>query len=404
MSKGKDVVPLMRDGVSFEDWVEEIEFWKIVTSESHKPEQRGSKVFLSLGDDVKAKLRSFKAADLAGSDGLDKLMDKLKRFYGKNPKLQKFQAYEKFDVFKRDSSMGIIDFLNEWTARHEACKALKVELTDDTVLAYLLLKSANLNENQQTLVRSNLKDYSLEEMETKIRALCNEISTSSSDLTATHDNDDVAIKVEPVFHASGYTSGKQNKKFSGSSSSHHGNQRHFEREGGQLNPLDRWGFPKRCYKCGDPYHMASSNLCPARHQNKFGERKITLFANGITNAYLSDFMLETLYCGVLDCGCPDTVCGLSWLNQYLHKLGISVEKLDQCDSDREFRFGNGQTFKSVGLFKLPVNIGKQRVYIETDVINMNIPLLFSNSSRWPKLIRNWILEKVLAVCLVKTSS
>ena len=72
-------------------------------------------------------------------------------------------------------------------------------------------------------------------------------------------------------------------------------------------------------------------------------------------------MLETLYCGVLDCGCPDTVCGSDWLGQYLHKLVISVEELDRCDSEREFRFGNGQTYKSVGLYKLPVTIGKQRV-------------------------------------------
>ena len=57
-------------------------------------------------------------------------------------------------------------------------------------------------------------------------------------------------------------------------------------------------------------------------------------------------MLETLYCRVLDCGCPDTVCGLPWLNQYLHKLGISIDELDQCKSEREFRFGNGKTFKS----------------------------------------------------------
>ena len=118
-SKSKDAVPVMREGVSFEDWLEEIEHWKIVTSETIKPDQRGSKVFLSLPDDVKAKVRSFKAADLATDQGLALLIEKLKKFYGKNEKLQKFQAYEKFDTFKRSSCMGIIEFLNEWTARHE---------------------------------------------------------------------------------------------------------------------------------------------------------------------------------------------------------------------------------------------------------------------------------------------
>ena len=92
--------------------------------------------------------------------------------------------------------MNIIEYLNEWEARNEKCRSLKVEIKDDTVLAYLLLKRAILNEDQETLIRTTLADFTFDEMKTKIRAMCNQMHFSSG--TEPHQESlGLPIKVEP---------------------------------------------------------------------------------------------------------------------------------------------------------------------------------------------------------------
>ena len=49
------------------------------------------------------------------------------------------------------------------------------------------------------------------------------------------------------------------------------------------------------------------------------------------------------------------------------------------ESKKYFRFGEGVVFKSQGLVKIPVVIGRKKVTLETNVVDSHIPLLLSNN-------------------------
>ena len=97
--------------------------------------------------------------------------------------------------------MDIKDFLNEWERRYDKCKQKKATW-QDCVLAYKLLKAANLDQEKQSLIRATINALSLEEVKKQIRAVF--------DRTASHaaSNDDgsgnVFVKVEPTYYGENF--------------------------------------------------------------------------------------------------------------------------------------------------------------------------------------------------------
>ena len=412
MAKRYADVPKWNDGTSFEDFANDIEIWEMTVEGILKPEQLAGVVYLSLSDAVREKVRALKAKDMKHEKGLEVLMKKLKALYGKHEKLLKFLTYERFDTFIRPKEMNIIEYLNEWEARNDKCKSLNVQITDDTVLAYLLLKSANLNESQQTLIRTTLSDYTLAEMNEKIRAMCNQMhsaektdrSTGPSDLLG--DDNTLPIKVEPVQYAESshilYTrnsESSQQKVYSGKAlnrgnrGNHRGNYRgnYSQAHRGNnrktlvRNPPDRNGETMKCHICKAETHMV--NDCPdrgydivdyQRSYSRYNANNLTLFEQGIDTNYLDVFLEETLNCGVLDSGCPDNVCGNDWLNHYIDNLDhIKQKEVRWEQSCKTFKFG-GDVYESLGVAEIPAKLGSKSINIRTDVISLKIPLLMSS--------------------------
>ena len=157
--------------------------------------------------------------------------------------------------------------------------------------------------------------------------------------------------------------------------------------GGQrANPLDAIGEPLNKYSsCGSIMHMKFE--CPDREylqqlkspkKLSSNNRNITLFQQGVGSDCIDVFLEETLNCGVLDCGCPDNICGSDWSNHALDSLDhIKRKKVVWTKSSRTFMF-NG--YESLGLVEFPAMLGSKEINIRTDVISLKIPLLLSNNS------------------------
>ena len=96
---------------------------------------------------------------------------------------------------------------------------------------------------------------------------------------------------------------------------------------------------------------------------------------------LEGLLSESWNCAVLDCGASKTVCGKAWLKRYESSLPIhEYQKIQLTESSSVYRFGDGQKVQSIGNVKLPAVIGSKKVIIDTDVVDQDIPLLFSRSS------------------------
>jgi hypothetical protein len=84
---------------------------------------------------------------------------------------------------------------------------------------------------------------------------------------------------------------------------------------------------------------------------------------------------------LLDCACPTTVTGLEWLKTLLSRLsGKDKKSVEIFPSNRVYKFGGGEKRASKYIVRFPCNLAGKNVFMKTEVIDENLPLLLGNSS------------------------
>ena len=168
------------------------------------------------------------------------------------------------------------------------------------------------------------------------------------------------------------------------------------------NPRDWKGGITKCNICESVMHWASK--CP--HSKKPANSTFLTHAPSMDPADPSSFytydeefevvlhqsdydtphhmdtlVAESIGCAVLDCGASKTVAGTPWWEMMYESLTPTQKQ--QCQfspSNRYFKFGDGKKFKSNIQVNFPGKLGSKNIRIEADVINADIPLLFSKDS------------------------
>ncbi|PIK33185.1 hypothetical protein BSL78_30000 [Apostichopus japonicus] len=142
------------------------------------------------------------------------------------------------------------------------------------------------------------------------------------------------------------------------------------------NPLNRFGKRTKCAVCESIFHWAKD--CPDRNnmqqsvkvaestdhcwvQKKQESVNMTLFSKSEdTRGKVENeiFMAESFGAAVLDTACTKTVCGIKWYEQYLDNLTEEERRqVINSESDQEFKFGDGDVFKSSQNSIIPAIIG-----------------------------------------------
>ena len=88
----------------------------------------------------------------------------------------------------------LLIYINEFERRHKRIKAKEMELPDG-VLAYRLLKSANISKQKQTLAHATISKLTFDEMKQQIKAIYDQTGDSSQSSFSGS-----AIEVEPTYH------------------------------------------------------------------------------------------------------------------------------------------------------------------------------------------------------------
>ena len=303
--------------------------------------------------------------DLNSNDGVKTLITKLESLYKKDEAQHAFNIYEDFESFQRPTDMNVVDYINEFDRLYSRLKEKKMELPDG-VLAYRLLKSANVTNDKQMLCRATITDLTFANMKKQIKAVFNQPSGSKEEKS-------VAVKVEPeeTFYNEDRRKWRSSRVPVSKYSSY--NERKSK---SKTNPPGKNGQPSRCVVCDSIMHWVKD--CPHKKDN---EVKLTLFTKSIKDSYSNQFVMETFNKAVLDSGCSRTVCGKDWLDCYIQSLPDNISKIvDEKESNVLFKFGDGKTYKSLKTVTLPVTIGVREVNIVTEVVNCELPLLLSKSS------------------------
>ena len=398
------LLPFSED-LDFEHWIHEIEMRQLVTDLNK--EKQGPVLYLSLSPKVRQACASLTKEELNKENGMELLIAKLRELYAVSKDQAMFTAYEQFETFQRLSSINITEYVNQFEQLNCKLKSFKIDLPSP-VLAYQLLKNANLPKSKRDLARATIRELKYEDMKRQIKAI---YDTCTSDDKTPETPEDIVVESEATFFSrnhnlrdnryrgrGGYrTQNRQNEQhYNRSSQSDSGrqNERNYNRSSQSdrgnrsyqsvrftrvKNCPDTNGNPTRCNICELIYHYYRD--CPDADK-KDTEVKIQLFTkeeSEVDLCFLEQMVAETLSCAVIDSGCTSNVCGQNWLKCYLDSLPSSSQ-LDESSSIKSYQFGAGKSYPSLKKVNIPVNIGGQTGQILTDVVDCEIPLLLSKSS------------------------
>jgi len=259
---------------------------------------------------------------------------------------------------------------------------LGTNISDD-LLAYRLIKSANLSEQDEKMVKATCS-LTYDDVKSKLKNIFGD-SGCSQNFTAS------VVKKEEVYETH---RGDYHSSFAGRGNRSRGSRGRYKSVRFSLkdgkNPLGKNGKTTLCLICKSEYHWA--NLCPHRGGavDEVGREESPLVVEHVVllqslssegGSNLNDLLSETWNCAIVDCGATKTVAGRAWVDNYLASLpDFEKQNVKFSPCKTSYRFGDGKQVFAVENVSLPVHIGTKSLFINTDVVDKNIPLLLSRES------------------------
>ena len=364
-------------------------------------------------------------------NGINILLDFLETIYGEDDMAEAYDKYVEFKSKKRKKDEPIQPFISDWENVYHKCKNAKCELPD-MVLCFELLQAAQLNATESQLVLTGVdykegksKENLLEQMKTSLRkfkgrAIIGEGPKDSSELAIKPEETYLSKDVETFLVKKGWVKPKKRRRSNSDPVKGGGGYQ------GKKNMLGNNGLPLKCHSCKCQhenncncpcvYHFA--DRCPKKvdkrdeSKNTDARSELGLFMTvgssfektGVLEAATNDediendknddiclvtATIEELILttqtedlrALIDCACPTTVTGLSWMKRMISELSEEQkEKVRINPSSRVYKFGGGERRPSKYVVQFPCNLAGKNVNIRTEVINENLPLLLGNSS------------------------
>ena len=133
-------------------------------------------------------------SDISKENGVDFIIERLNRLFKKDSTVIKYQTLKAFMTFKRPSNMSIQPYLNEFDKRLFKTESYGTVISDD-ILAYRLLKSANLSSYHEELVKATIPDFQYDIMKDQLKKTFSDVSKQIP------TKSDEIIKMEEAFMA-----------------------------------------------------------------------------------------------------------------------------------------------------------------------------------------------------------
>ena len=149
---------------------------------------------LSLEDEALDAVLEIDESDTSKENGVDFIIERLNRLFKKDSTVIKYQTLKAFMTFKRPSNMSIQPYLNEFDKRLFKTESYGTVISDD-ILAYRLLKSANLSSYHEELVKATIPDFQYGIMKDQLKKT---FSDASRQIPTKSDE---IIKMEEAFMA-----------------------------------------------------------------------------------------------------------------------------------------------------------------------------------------------------------
>ena len=173
--------PFLEGKGSYENYKKELEIWQLMKTCS--AEEQGAIVFRSLRNNEKAKNAALEltAQQIGSKDGLELILGKLDKVYLGDENLRIITSLDQFENFKRSPSVDMTTFLLEFERLHGKLKSHQITYPDG-VLAYRLMKAANISHEHEQLLRATVETgkWSYNSVKQQLKKIFNEISAVRS--------------------------------------------------------------------------------------------------------------------------------------------------------------------------------------------------------------------------------
>ena len=288
----------------YSSWKIELDLWADATG--YEKHQIGPVIVLSLEGDARETCLTIPKENFKSEDAMDYILEKLDSLYEKDETQIAFLAIDQFVNYRRPQDMEMNEFLRKFELMKNKCSTYDLKLPDG-VLAYFMLKCANLPDDKSDIVRATISKLTVENVRTKILSIYTQVAKSSSSAVKFEDQNDsfrfnsiMSLKEEPTYYESpspvmyehnshnshrgrgrGRDKGKnagrlgrgnnQNRRSSNGveQSSYSQCSSNYE---GRLNPVDpRTGQPSLCNTCGSYRHWETH--CPDSPPPQFNNRR-----------------------------------------------------------------------------------------------------------------------------------
>ena len=167
----KDNGKLQSTTVIFKIWivrglVVEIDIWPGFTKEDETKQDPA--IFLSLKGKACQEVRNILPVLIKSKDGIKETIKVLDKLYKRDKVQLGFETYDTFERFHRPADMSVSDYINEFESLLNKTTKFGTTIAED-ILAYRLLKSAHLSEEQEQLVKVTIDKYKFEIMQEQLR-------------------------------------------------------------------------------------------------------------------------------------------------------------------------------------------------------------------------------------------
>ena len=137
---------------------------------------------------------------LTEKTGVNNLIVELDKMYLKDESSKAHETYESFEKFVWPSGMNMSDYFIKFEQLYFNAKSFDMEILE-VVLAYRLLNSANLTNEQKQLVKSTISKIDYQIMKDQLKKVFTSTSTNV-DKKADTDKTDVKSEENEVFYTS----------------------------------------------------------------------------------------------------------------------------------------------------------------------------------------------------------
>ena len=250
--------PSLTSSTCYEEWLKAIEIWQTFTGLTD--EKQGPAIFLTLEGKARETVLNLDIKEIKAKNGVESIVKALNKLYLKDKLQMAYETYDTFEKFRRPEKMSIKEYINEFERLLNKTK--KYGSMSSDILAYRLLKSANLEDTPEQFIRATVKELTYDDMQLQLKKIF-------SDLAKAGDN------VKDVYYQRNQPS---NRRYNNNNNNKNRGRSNRIKRGGRSyrrgvskrhkNPIDSQGNISRCKICESINHWEDD--CP---DNSYGKSK-----------------------------------------------------------------------------------------------------------------------------------